>query len=170
MLRILNTAFLICLMAGATPAIAQAPAAGSARLTPPTRDFKTPGYVKAKELPDGTNPPANADGNFILGSNAPAPRRRCTAQQGRAEGNGLRVHHEFGGQQDLSRHRTGANTFGTPDPDRPRQTGGDHQPSRSLHAPGGGLCPETIRSRHRRAVHRRRGRTRPGIVHGAWTT
>jgi enterochelin esterase-like enzyme len=33
----------------------------------PTRDPHTPGYVAAKELPDGTVPPANADGNFILG-------------------------------------------------------------------------------------------------------
>ncbi len=34
---------------------------------PPTRDPHTPGYVTAKELPDGTLPPATADGNFILG-------------------------------------------------------------------------------------------------------
>jgi iron(III)-enterobactin esterase len=33
----------------------------------PTRDPDSPGYVMAKELPDGTNPPANADGNFIIG-------------------------------------------------------------------------------------------------------
>jgi len=26
-----------------------------------------PGYVSAIELPDGSNPPANADGNFIIG-------------------------------------------------------------------------------------------------------
>ncbi len=35
--------------------------------TPPTRDPHTPGYVTAKELPDGTNPPADAGGNFIIG-------------------------------------------------------------------------------------------------------
>ncbi len=33
----------------------------------PTRDPNTPGYVSAKELPDGSNPPADADGNFIIG-------------------------------------------------------------------------------------------------------
>ncbi len=38
-----------------------------ARPTPPTRDAHTPGYVEAKELPDGTSPPPDADGNFILG-------------------------------------------------------------------------------------------------------
>ncbi|MFZ0733676.1 MAG: alpha/beta hydrolase-fold protein [Candidatus Sulfotelmatobacter sp.] len=37
------------------------------RPAPPTRDPHTSGYVKAKELPDGAVPPANADGNFILG-------------------------------------------------------------------------------------------------------
>jgi enterochelin esterase-like enzyme len=34
---------------------------------PPTRDPHTPGYVTATELPDGVNPPAYADGNFIIG-------------------------------------------------------------------------------------------------------
>jgi enterochelin esterase-like enzyme len=33
----------------------------------PTRDPHTAGYVAAKELPDGAVPPANADGDFILG-------------------------------------------------------------------------------------------------------
>ena len=45
-----------------------------ARPTPPTRDPHTPGYVMAKELPDGTVPPADADGNFIIGpTHHPAP-------------------------------------------------------------------------------------------------
>src|ERR1700761_1318508 len=50
---------------GQTPPVP--PAQPVARPTPPTRDPHTPGYVAAKELPDGTVPPANADGNFILG-------------------------------------------------------------------------------------------------------
>ena len=37
------------------------------RPTPPTRDPHTPGYVPAADLPDGTLPPATADGNFVLG-------------------------------------------------------------------------------------------------------
>src|SRR5690349_12691451 len=41
------------------------------RPVPPTRDPHTPGYVKAKELPDGTVPPAEADGNFIIGPTHP---------------------------------------------------------------------------------------------------
>lgn len=44
------------------------------RATPPTRDPNTAGYVKAKELPDAVNVPADADGNFIIGPthNSPA--------------------------------------------------------------------------------------------------
>ncbi len=41
------------------------------RSTPSTRDPHTPGYVTAKELPDGTVPPADADGNFIIGPTHP---------------------------------------------------------------------------------------------------
>jgi enterochelin esterase-like enzyme len=39
--------------------------------TPPMRDPHTPGYVTATELPDGQVPPANADGNFIIGPTHP---------------------------------------------------------------------------------------------------
>jgi len=56
-----------------SPAGAQAPVRG-ARPTPPTRDPHTPGYVSAKELPDGAVPPIDVDGNFILGpTHSPAP-------------------------------------------------------------------------------------------------
>ncbi len=60
MFRVLSISLLICteLMIGQAP---------PARPTPPTRDPHTPGYVTAKELPDGANAPANADGNFIIG-------------------------------------------------------------------------------------------------------
>src|SRR5579884_1853990 len=44
------------------------------RPTPPARDPNTPGYVKAKELPDGQVPPADQEGNFIIGpTHKPAP-------------------------------------------------------------------------------------------------
>src|SRR3982751_3096445 len=50
------------------PAPAPAPApARPPRPTPPARDPHTPGYVEAKELPDGAVPPPDAEGNFIIG-------------------------------------------------------------------------------------------------------
>ncbi|HVU45732.1 MAG TPA: alpha/beta hydrolase-fold protein [Terracidiphilus sp.] len=54
--------------------VAQTPAPTTPRPSPPTRDPHTPGYVSAKELPDGENAPPTADGNFILGpTHSPAP-------------------------------------------------------------------------------------------------
>ncbi len=54
-----------------------APAAqGQRPQRPPnaTRDPHTPGYVDAKELPDGEVPAANVDGNFVIGpTHNPAP-------------------------------------------------------------------------------------------------
>src|ERR1700686_4929124 len=41
------------------------------RPTPPTRDPHTAGYIAAKELSDGSNAPADVDGNFILGPTHP---------------------------------------------------------------------------------------------------
>jgi enterochelin esterase family protein len=37
------------------------------RQAPPTRDPNSPGFVTAKELPDGSVPPLDADGNFVIG-------------------------------------------------------------------------------------------------------
>ena len=57
---------------GAPPAAA--PGGRGARPQAPARDPHTPGYVTAKELPDGTNPSPKEDGNFIMGpTHAPAP-------------------------------------------------------------------------------------------------
>jgi len=81
MLRLSSIPLLIRLMTGFDPAMAQppvqqapaqqapaqAPAVRGARPPTPTRDPNTPGYVKAKELPDGALPSAKEDGNFILG-------------------------------------------------------------------------------------------------------
>src|SRR5882724_3496269 len=66
-------ALLVGLAAGVNPALAQTtssttPAAARPRRPPPpTRDPNTPGYVTARELPDGAVPPADADGNFTIG-------------------------------------------------------------------------------------------------------
>ena len=49
-----------------TGSIALVCAQQTARPVPPTRDPHTPGYVNAKELPDGTVPPADSDGDFLM--------------------------------------------------------------------------------------------------------
>jgi len=53
----LRIALLAGLIASVNPVLGQSllSAQRTERPAPPTRDPKTPGYVKAKELPDGTN-------------------------------------------------------------------------------------------------------------------
>jgi enterochelin esterase family protein len=66
--RSLSIPLLVSLVAVLNPVSGQSPpsAQHAERPTPPTRNPNSPGYVTAKELPDGANPPANADGNFII--------------------------------------------------------------------------------------------------------
>ena len=94
------------------------PAAPAPRPTPPTRDPNTPGYVTAKELPDGTVPPPDADGNFIIGpTHMPAPE--MSVVEGVPQG----IVHNFTMSSADSRIYPGiareAGTFGTPDPTDP---------------------------------------------------
>jgi iron(III)-enterobactin esterase len=58
----LRAGLLIGVLTAVNPMMAQA-----TRPTPPTRDPNTPGFVTAKELTDGSVPPSDADGNFIIG-------------------------------------------------------------------------------------------------------
>lgn len=101
-----------------TPAPAAAPAPTPPRPTPPTRDPHTPGYVSATELPDGAVPPADANGNFIIGpTHNPAPE--SVVQPGVPQG----TVHTFTMSSADSRFYPGiardAGTFGTPAPDNP---------------------------------------------------
>jgi iron(III)-enterobactin esterase len=57
------------------------PAAPSKRPQAPTRDPHTAGYAAAKELPDGEVPPANADGNFIIGPTHPLAPEMAAARR-----------------------------------------------------------------------------------------
>ncbi|MGA9978052.1 MAG: alpha/beta hydrolase-fold protein [Candidatus Sulfotelmatobacter sp.] len=90
----------------------------SERPAPPTRDPNTPGFVAAKELPDGSVPPANADGNFIIGPSHPVPPE-MTAQNDALQGTVI----EFTMNSSDSKIYPGiardANTFGTADPTDP---------------------------------------------------
>jgi enterochelin esterase-like enzyme len=62
LIKLFRSAALFGALINFLPPINSAPAA-----TPPTRDPHTPGYVAATELPDGTVPAADANGNFIIG-------------------------------------------------------------------------------------------------------
>ncbi|HVW83302.1 MAG TPA: alpha/beta hydrolase-fold protein [Bryobacteraceae bacterium] len=120
MLRLPTIAFSISLLTGVAPAIAQTPPppARPMRPTPPTRDPHTPGYVKAKELPDGELPSPKADGNFIIGpTHNPAPE--MTAHEGEMQG----TVHNFTMESKDSKMYPGIarerGTFGTVDPSNP---------------------------------------------------
>jgi enterochelin esterase-like enzyme len=116
MIRFLRIAFLISLMIRLDPAMAQAPTATSRppRPTPPTRDPNTPGYVTAKELADGANAPAKADGNFILGpTHHPAPE--MTVQEGVPQGDVFNFTMESADSKIYPGIAREANTFPKPD-------------------------------------------------------
>jgi enterochelin esterase-like enzyme len=86
---------------------------------PHVSDPHTPGYVTAKELPDGQIPPPTADGNFILGpTHDPAPELAATDQELK---NGTVT--EFTMNSADSKIYPGiardSNTHGTPDPSDP---------------------------------------------------
>lgn len=121
MVRLLSIAFLTTLAAaGLNPALGQTPAAAArpARPTPPTRDPHTPGYVQAKELPDGENAPATADGNFILGpTHKPAPE--MTPQEGVPQGSVYTFTMESADSKIYPGIAREQGTFGTADPSDP---------------------------------------------------
>lgn len=94
--------------------------AAQARPTPPTRDPHTPGYVTAKELPDGIVPPPDAGGDFIVGPTHPrAPELPATV----AVAHGRVV--EFTMRSADSKYYPGIvrdpGPLGTPDPKHPER-------------------------------------------------
>jgi enterochelin esterase-like enzyme len=116
MFCLLRIAFLISLMSGLNPAMAQAPTAAArpARPTPPTRDPNTPGYVPAKELPDSANAPAKTDGNFILGPTHNAVLE-MTVQEGVPQGTVFTFTMESADSKIYPGIAREANTFARPD-------------------------------------------------------
>src|SRR3954467_8319362 len=106
------------LISGQSLPSTQGSAPRNERPAAPVRDPNTPGYVIAKELPDGSIPPANADGNFIIGpTHNPAPE--SSAQKGVPHGTVV----EFTMNSSDSKIYPGiardTNTFGTVDPSDP---------------------------------------------------
>jgi len=101
------------------PATTQAPAAATPpRPTPPTRDPSSPGFVTAKELPDGTLPPTDVDGNFIIGpTHTPAPE--MTVQDGVPQGTVFNLTMSSADSKIYPGIARDAGTFGTPDPSDP---------------------------------------------------
>jgi enterochelin esterase-like enzyme len=101
---------------GAGQAGGQAPAQASPG--PPVRDPHSPGFVAAKELPDGANAPANADGNFILG-----PTHKAAQEWTERAGVPAGIVHTFIMESPDSEIYPGiareAGTFGQPDPADP---------------------------------------------------
>ncbi len=87
------------------------------RPTPPARDPHSPGYVKAKELPDDTIPSPTADGNFIIGPTHPAAPEMTASDL--THGDVI----EFIMSSADSKYYPGIardkGTFGTPDPNDP---------------------------------------------------
>jgi iron(III)-enterobactin esterase len=114
MLRLINVALLSVPLIYANQITAQT----QPRPTPPTRDPNTPGYVTAKELPDGVNPSPAADGNFIVGpTHNPAPEMSVREEVPHGE------IFTFTMQSSNSRIYPGIgrdpHTFGIPDPANP---------------------------------------------------
>lgn len=101
------------LMAGVNPAMA-----APANPTPSIHDPNSPGHVTAQELPDGTNPPADADGNFIIG---PTHNRgpEMTAQEGVPQGTVYNFTMSSVDSKIYPGIAREAHTFGTVDPADP---------------------------------------------------
>ncbi len=127
--RLLFSICLIVLISATSPATAQVQPAPPAtpvpvapprppRPAPPTRDPHTPGYVEARELPDGVNAPADKDGNFILGpTHAPAPE--AIALPGVPQGTVIEFTMNSADSKIYPGIARDPGTFGTPDPTDP---------------------------------------------------
>ncbi|HEV2379306.1 MAG TPA: alpha/beta hydrolase-fold protein [Terriglobia bacterium] len=116
MFRLQSIALLSGLAAVAGLAMVQSPPAP--RPAPPTRNPHTPGYVAARELPDGSNPPSNTDGNFIVGpTHNPAPE--LSVHEGVPQGTVSQFTMDSADSRIYPGIARDAGTFGTPDPTDP---------------------------------------------------
>lgn len=109
----LGLALLTLLLTIAGPIIAKAQ-----RPAPPVRDPHTPGYVDAVELPDGDVPPADANGNFIIGPTHP-PAPEVTEHAGVPRGKVIEFTMNSADSKIYPGIARDADTFGTVDPNDP---------------------------------------------------
>ncbi|HEX4796298.1 MAG TPA: alpha/beta hydrolase-fold protein [Humisphaera sp.] len=123
MKRVFCSVLSITLIAAASAAFAQAPgqapatrpAGRAGRGGPPARDPHTPGYVTATDLPDGTVPSPDKDGNYIIGPTHPkAPEMNVNADVPRGTVTNLTMMSEDSKIYPGIARDNG--TFGTPDP------------------------------------------------------
>jgi enterochelin esterase family protein len=111
--------FAVCANSVLAQATNHAPApARSNRPQPPTRDPHTEGYVAATELPDGEVPPANVDGNFIIGPTHTAARD-ATARTGGMMGQVFNFTMSSADSKIYPGIARDPGTFGKPDPNDP---------------------------------------------------
>ena len=117
--RFLHTLFLTSVISVAASCQSLPQPQHTERPTPPTRDPHTPGYVAAKDLPDGPLPPAKVDGNFIIGPTYTVPADEGVRGSTIPKGDVI----EFTMSSSDSKIYPGiardANTFGTMDPNDP---------------------------------------------------
>jgi len=106
--RPLVLGILFCTIWSVNPIIAQIP----------IRDPHTPGYVTATELPDGTNPSPNVNGNFIIGPTHP-PATESMVQANVPQGTIYRFTMNSKESKIYPGIAREPNTFGTPDPANP---------------------------------------------------
>ena len=132
----------------------------------PVRSPHEPGYVVAKELPDGANAPADEDGNFILGpTHTAAPEMAEDMLQGTVV--------EFTMNSEDSKMYPGIarepGTFGTPDPSNPAKLIVTTSHPARLHAQGGvSMFPSSMfRGRRRHSLSARMARI--GCCSRRWT-
>ena len=98
-----------------TPTVAQ----HAERPAPPTRDPHTPGYVAAKELPDGAIPPADADGDFIIGPTYVIPADEVVRGSTIPKGTVIEFTMNSADSKIYPGIARDPNTFGTVDPNDP---------------------------------------------------
>ena len=106
--------------ASPTPPTSPAPQAATrpTHSTPPTRDPHAPGFVPATELPDGTVPPANVDGNYILGATHP-PAPEMSVHAGVPQGTVIQFTMNSADSKFYPGIARQSGTFGTVDPTDP---------------------------------------------------